>query len=144
MTYANTATGGIGVIAVWEDLSEYYQQQGIKIWVWKTGAEKDFGAQWRSPTQEENATIQASVDAIFQKLLTDIQNNRKNISPSNLKLIETGRVFSGVEAVNMGLADRIGNIIDGIQTAASVAGLWRFIIVSPGTDEKQKFLQAFL
>lgn len=144
IAYENTVTGGIGVIATWQDLSEYYQKQGIKIWVWKTGAEKDFGADWRSPTAEENATIQSQVNAIFDKLISDIQSNRHNISSSDLELIKTGQVFSGSEAVRMNLADRIGNIIDSITEVASITGLWKFIIVTPYMDDKEKFLQALL
>ena len=142
LTYENTVTGGIGVIATWQDLSEYYQKQGIKIWIWKTGTEKDFGADWRSPTQEENATIQSEVNAIFDKLISDIKNNRQNISSSDLELIKTGKVFSGSDAVKIGLADRISNIIESITEVASMTGLWRFIIATPYMDDKEKFLQA--
>ena len=56
-THRNTVTGAIGVLAVWMDYSEYYEKQGIKVWVWSTGKEKDFGAPWRPPTEEEKAKI---------------------------------------------------------------------------------------
>ena len=142
--HENSYTGGIGVIATWTDLSEYYQQQGIKIWVWKTGYEKDFGAEWRSPTEAENASISANVNSIFNILITDIKNNRPNLSSESIEAIIAGGVFTGGMAVQMGLVDNIGNIIDAIGAAASMAGLWKFIMVSSDMNEMEKFFRALL
>lgn len=145
-THENTITGGIGVIAVWVDLSEYYQKQGIRIWIWKTGEEKDFGAEWRSPTKAEIESIQSEIISLFQKLLDDIKSNRessgKPLSAGVIDQVKAGSVFSGGTAVQMGLADEIGNIINAIEKAASMTRLWRFIVVTPYMDEKQKFLEA--
>ena len=140
-THMNTITGGIGVISVWVDLSEYYEKEGIKIWVWQTGEEKDMGAEWRSPTQEENASIQAEVDALFMKLITDISVNR-NLSNDTVTDISTGAVFLGREAQALGLVDAIGNPLTAQAKAAAMAGLWRFITVSQDMSDAQKFLRA--
>lgn len=142
ITHENTITGGIGVIATWTDLSEHYEKEGIKIWIWNTGSEKDVGAEWRPPTQAENESIWAEVNYIFNKLINDIKTNRQNLSPSDIDVIKTGRVFLGDVAVQMGLVDQIGNIIDAVEKAASMKGLWKFILVTPYTDEKQRFLKA--
>jgi len=140
-TRENTITGSIGVISVWVDLSEYYERQGIKVWIWTTGEEKDFGAEWRSPTKEENASIRATVDALFAKLVTDIKTNR-GLSKEAVNIISSGAVFLGSSAVDMKLADNIGNIINAQDKAAEMARLWRFITVTQDMNEVQKFLKA--
>jgi len=143
--HGNTITGSIGVLAVWVDMSKYYKEQGINITVWTTGSEKDIGADWRGPTKEEYDRIRASVDAIFQKLLTDIWENRKNrpnFSQYTLNIVKTGATFSGDDAVKLGLADEVGNIINAVEKALEMRGMLKFIIVSPDMDERQKFLRA--
>lgn len=143
-THSNTVTGSIGVIAVWVDMSQYYKQQGINITVWKTGSEKDYGADWRSPTKAESDAINATVHAIFQMLLKDIKQNRPNLSQDALNEISTGDTFSGSYAIQLGLADKVGNIIDAMREAATRMEMWRSIVVFPDMDEKQKFLDALI
>jgi len=99
------------------------------------------GAEWRSPTQEENASIQAEVDALFMKLITDISVNR-NLSNDTVTDISTGAVFLGREAQALGLVDAIGNPLTAQAKAAAMAGLWRFITVSQDMSDAQKFLRA--
>jgi len=140
-TRENTITGGIGVITVWVDMSEYYEKQGINITVWTTGPEKDFGADWRPPTKEEYEQINATVQSIFQTLVTDIQQNR-NLSQDKLDLVKTGETFLGSDALILGLADEVGDIMNALEEATRRTGLWRFIMVTPYMDEWQKFFRA--
>ena len=140
-THGNTVTGSIGVIAVWVDMSQYYKNQGINITVWKTGSEKDFGADWRKVSKEDYDRINATVYSIFETLLTDIRLNR-NLSQDTINEVKTGATFSGSEAVQMGLADKVGDIINAVEEAVRRTGMWKFIIVSSDMDEKQKFLEA--
>lgn len=142
-THNNSVTGSIGVIAVWTDMSRYYKNQGINITVWTTGSEKDLGADYRPPTKEEYEAINATVHAIFQTLLTDITLNRQ-LSPATVNTIKTGATFSGSDAVQMGLADKVGDIIDAIAKAVITTKMWKFIIVYSDMDNKQRFLNALV
>ncbi len=142
-TRTYTVTGSIGVISVWVDMSGYYKQQGINITVWTTGTEKELGADWRGPTKEEYDEIDSTVNSIFQILLTNIQQNR-NLSKDTLDTIKTGAAFSGSDAVQLGLADKIGDLVDAVEEAVTRTGMLKFIIVSSYMDERQKFLKALL
>ena len=143
LTHSNTVTGGIGVIAVWVDMSKYYEEQGINITVWKTGPKKDIGADWRPPTEEEREMINSTVYSIFQILLNDIQQNR-NLSQDTLDIVSQGGTYSGSDAVELGLADEIGDIVNAVEEAIKRTGMWKFIIISPEMDDKQRFLKAIL
>lgn len=138
-TRSNTITGSIGVISVWVDMSQYYRQQGINITVWTTGSEKDFGADWRPPTEEEYSKISDAVNSTFNKIVNDIQFNR-HISENDLDLVKTGATFSGDEAVQMGLADGIGDIINAIEKVIAMTGMWKSILVTPYMTEREKYL----
>ena len=126
-THSNTITGSIGVIAIWVDRSEYYKQQGINITVWATGSEKDMGADWRPPTKEESEIINSTVYSIYQTLLTDIQRNR-NLSQDTLDIVKTAATFSGTDAVQLHLADKVGDIIDAMEEAVRRTELWLSLI----------------
>ena len=141
LTHSNTITGSIGVIAVWVDMSGYYAQQGINITVWTTGSEKDMGADWRPPTTQEREMINSTVYSIYHTLLTDIQQNR-NLSQEVLEIIKTGGTFSGSDAVELNLADAIGDIPSALVEAIRMKRLWKFIIVSSDMDDKHRFLTA--
>ncbi|MGP3667060.1 MAG: signal peptide peptidase SppA [Candidatus Bathyarchaeota archaeon] len=141
ITYNNTITGGIGVLAIWVDLTKYYEQQGIKIWVWSTGEGKDFGAPWRSPTEEEKASIQAEVNKIYNKIVEDIKKNR-NLTSEAVEDIKTGRIVYGYEAVKIGLADKVGNINTAIDDAAKISGLTLYMVVPSTMDSNTRFLRA--
>jgi protease-4 len=143
LTHRNTVTGGIGVIAIWVDLTKYYEKQGIKIWVWSTGKEKDFGAPWRSPTEEEKAKIESEVKRLSRIVLDDIQENR-DLEPEIIKEIETGKIIYGYEAVEMGLADRIGDFHSALELVANMTKLWKYLIVTPDLDSRQRFFKALI
>jgi len=141
ITYNNTITGSIGVLAVWVDLTKYYEKQGIKVWVWSTSKEKEFGAPWRSPTEEEKAAIQDEVNKIFEKIVGDIKENR-NLSSEVLEELKSGKVFYGWEAVKLGLADEVGDMKKALDEASTMAGLTFHIVVSSTMNPKQRFLRA--
>jgi protease-4 len=141
--HENTLTGGIGVLSVWVDMSEYYNQTGIKIWHWQNEEAilKDLGAEWRSPTEEEQEMIQNEVNTIAKKILNDIKINR-GLSDDVLEEVATGNVFLGSDAIRLGLVDDLGNIITSIEKAAHMVGLWKFIVVTPEMTYRERLLSA--
>jgi protease-4 len=143
--HENTLTGGIGVLSVWVDMSEYYNQTGIKIWHWQNeeATLKDFGAEWRSPTEEEQDMIQNEVNMIAKKILHDIQINR-DLSEDLIQIIATGDVFLGSYAMELGLVDEIGNIYISLEKAAQMVGLWKFMVCTPEMTDRERFLSALL
>lgn len=143
-THKNTVTGAIGVLAVWMDYSEYYEKQGIKVWVWSTGKEKDFGAPWRPPTEEEKTKIQAEVDRVFNKILEGIKRNRETLNFEVFQELKTGKTFLGDEAVKLGLADEVGDLYKAIEDMAELCKLKKplYLVVPADMDYRLRFLHA--
>lgn len=119
--YDYTATGGLGVIAIWVSYENYYKERGIKWYVWKSGEMKDIGAEYRGPTPEENEYLQELVDAYMDELMNRILMNRPGIL--DLENLRKGEVYFGIDALDKGLIDEIGSLKDAEEKAAALADL---------------------
>jgi protease-4 len=128
--YDYTATGGLGVIAVWVSYENYLEKEGIKYYVWKTGEMKDLGAEYRGPTEEENRYLQELVENYMSELLSRIRANRPRIQ--GVEELEEGTVYYGKDALNYGLVDGLGDLEDAERKAASLAGLKEYKLVTLG------------
>ena len=127
LAHANTITGSIGVISVWEDYSKWLENEGIAFHVWKSGQAKDLYEPWRSPTQEENETIQREIDKIYEELITDIARGRPNMTVEDVRMVANGSVYTGLEALEKGLVDGIGDYSSSIKKVASRVKARRYI-----------------
>jgi protease-4 len=114
--------GSIGVISVRPLAQDLMRRLGLDVAVTKSGRLKDMGAPWRRPTEEEEAKESALVDEYFNLFLDRIEQGRRMKRERVLELA-TGEVFSGRQAVDVGLADAIGNLQDAIELAAKTAGV---------------------
>ena len=127
MAHANTITGSIGVISVWEDYSVYLENEGIKFHVWKSGEAKDLYEPWRSPTAEENETIQKNLDEIYDVLVEDIARGRPNLTVEETRMVANGSIYTGIEALELGLVDELGDYRLAVKRATSRVGLNRYL-----------------
>ena len=114
--------GSIGVISFRPLAEEFLRRYGLAVNVSKSGELKDAGAFWRQPTDREREKEQALVDEYFGLFLERIEAGRK-IDPARLRELATGEVFTGRRAVEVGLADRVGNLDDALEAAAQAAGV---------------------
>jgi ClpP class serine protease len=127
MAHGNTITGSIGVISVWEDYSTWLENEGIAFHVWKSGAAKDLYEPWRSPTQEENETIQREIDRLYNILIEDIARGRGNLTVEDVRKVSNGSTYLGYEALEVGLIDEIGDSALAIKKVARRTGLGTYL-----------------
>jgi len=118
----DTNTGSIGVIWVFTDLSQYYEDEGISYWVAKSGDLKDMGASWRNLSEEEKAHATTIVTQMFDRFIDVIVQGR-NLSDEFVRDISDGRLYTGENALSMGLIDGYDNLYGTIERAAENAGL---------------------
>ena len=114
--------GSIGVISVRPLAEDLLARAGLGVAVTKSGRLKDMGAFWRRPTDEEERKEQAMVEEYFSLFLERIEEGR-SIDPKRLRKLATGEIFSGRQAVELGLADRTGGLDDALALAAARAGV---------------------
>lgn len=116
-----TLTGSIGIFGMFPDPSELITQKiGVKFDVVKTNALGDFGSMGRPVSPEEGALIQAHVERGYELFTGRVAMGRK-MKQDDVKAIAEGRVWSGEQALKLGLVDKLGNLDDAIEAAAKLA-----------------------
>ncbi len=128
--YANpaTMTGSIGVISQFMNYQELFRKVGLDEATIKSGKFKDAGNPSRKLTPEERALFQRMIGVIYQQFVDDIVAGRKNATGGKLtreKLLKLadGRVYTGTQARDVMLVDKIGGLYDAVQDAGATAGL---------------------
>lgn len=117
-----TVTAGLGVIAVWVSYENKLEMEGIDYYVWKSGGNKDLGAEYRPPTEEESAHMQDLVDNLMLDMVTRIKTNRPEVTDTIDELMDGSTVY-GSDALHYKLVDEIGFYEDAVEKAAELAGL---------------------
>jgi protease-4 len=80
------------------------------------------GAPWRDDTDEERGREQQLVDAFYDRFVERVADGRK-LDRERVLELATGEVWLGSQAVELGLADAIGDMDDAIEAAAKLAGV---------------------
>jgi protease-4 len=119
---AGTITGSIGVIMGFANLREILQKIGLVPVVVKSGQYKDIGSPAREMTEEERTLLQNLVDSVHGQFVRDISVGRK-MDAAKVAEVADGRIFTGEEAMRLGLVDRIGNLEDAIERAGRRGGI---------------------
>lgn len=113
--------GSIGVIFETFNLEGTMQKLGVKAENYKSAAHKDIGSWFREPTDDEKQIMQSLVDEYYTRFKSIVTSNRPAIRPIDLPTLTDGRVFSGENAVQLGLVDKTGLLDDAIQLAKDLA-----------------------
>jgi protease-4 len=91
-------------------------------------------------TDEERALIQAEVDDIYDLFLSRVAEGRK-MSKERVNIIARGRVWTGTDALSIGLVDQLGGINDAINYAAKEAGISKKKVLYYPHRKMDKFLE---
>lgn len=122
MANPGTMTGSIGVIVKFPNLEGLFEKIGYKSEVIKSGPLKDTGASNRPLTEDERNVMQGLIDNVYSQFVRDIAAARSLPAETILELAD-GRIYSGEQAVELGLIDQLGNFTDAITIAAEMGGL---------------------
>ncbi len=118
----NTLTGSIGVIGVFFNYEELAATHGVNFDTVKTTEHADLMGQFRAKTDREMDLVQRQVDMVYNSFLTKVSEGR-GLELSAVAKIAEGRIWSGVDALELGLVDELGGLSDAVAFAGSEAGL---------------------
>lgn len=125
----NTITGSIGVFAIIPNMKKFFNNKlGITFDEVKTGKFSEISIT-RPLSDDERLLLQAEVNNIYKTFTQKVANGR-NKTPEFIDNIGQGRVWTGAEAIKIGLVDRLGNIEDAVKSAAKKAGLKEYKLVT--------------
>jgi protease-4 len=117
-----TLTGSIGVIFEFPTVVQLLDKIGVRHHVYKSGELKDIGIWSREPTEVEEALLDGIIADVYEQFVTAVTEGR-SLPRSEVIALADGRVFSGRQAYEAGLVDRLGDLHDSVLLAARMGGL---------------------
>jgi len=118
----STITGSIGVFGLGLNLKKLANDHGITFDSIQTGALANLGTLSRPMTPEERAVLQNLIDYFYDGFLERVARCR-NLTTNRVDEIAQGRVWSGADALKIGLVDELGGLEQAIAAAAKEAKL---------------------
>jgi protease-4 len=119
-----TLTGSIGVIMQFIKMEGLYEKVGLEQQVVKSGRFKDTGSPVRDLTAEERALLQATIDDVHNQFVNAIfEGRQEHLTREEIVALADGRIFSGQQALEHKLVDRLGNLPDAIELAGTLGGI---------------------
>ena len=123
-----TLTGSIGIFGMIPDFSELLTQKlGLSFDVVKTNALSDFGSAGRPFNETECRLMQAYINRGYEIFTGRVAKGR-GLAQDSVKAIAEGRVWTGEQALKIGLVDKMGNVDDAIKAAAKLAKVEKYTI----------------
>ena len=102
-------TGSIGVVSSYLEFSGFMEKYGIGYERLVAGKYKDLGVPYKKLSTEEEQKMQMMLDKIHDFFIEEVSVNRK-LEKSKVTKLATGEVFLGIEAVELGLVDQLGDL----------------------------------
>jgi protease-4 len=118
----NSLLGSIGVISAGPRVPELLGKLGVRVQEIRAGRLKGAGSPWREDTEEEAAKERELVDAYYEAFVGRVAEGRR-ISADRARELATGEVWTGAKALELGLADELGDLDRAIEVAAKMAGV---------------------
>ena len=143
-TCKSTAIGSIGTAMQITDYSDLLEKLGVKIEDIVSSSSKDSSYGTRALTAEERKEYQHQVDQINQMFISYVAQGR-GMTTAQVNKLATGMSFTGVDAVENGLADAIGTFTDAQNKAAELAGIgssFDVVYLDQSTSDFQSVLDA--
>lgn len=138
----NTITGSIGAFGIIPEMQEFFNDKmGITFDVVKTNEHSDLGTLSRPFDEAELALIQGYLDQVYTEFVEKVADGRGK-SYEYIDSIGRGRVWTGQDALEIGLVDEMGDLQAAIDYAAEMAELDKYEILElpKQKDPFEKFI----
>lgn len=138
----NTITGSIGVFGVIPNMQRFFKDKlGVTFDNVSTASNGDGISITEPLDQREQQVMQQSIERIYNQFKQRVAQGRKK-DVNYIDSIAQGRVWSGSDALQIGLVDRIGTLEDAIAAAASKAKLDKYSLLE--YPESEGFMKQLL
>jgi protease-4 len=125
-----TLTGSIGVISEFIYIQGLLDKLGLQMEIIKAGEHKDMGL--RPMTDEERQIMQTITDDLYGQFVVAVAKGR-NLTQETVRKLATGQIYTGDQALQLGLVDELGDREEAIELAAKLAGVTTPIVEEYGT-----------
>jgi protease-4 len=118
----STITGSIGVIMQQTVVEDLMKKIGVEANAIKSGPLKDTGTPFRKMRDDERKYLQGVIDSIYEQFVNDVAEGRQ-MPVDRVKQLADGRIYTGLQAKQMGLIDDIGTFYDVVDEMQKVLGI---------------------
>lgn len=122
MANPGTITGSIGVILRGNNLERLLEKIGVSFKVIKSGPYKDILSFDRQLTLPEETILQELIDVSYGQFVQTVAEAR-DLDVETVKTFADGRIFTGEQALKLGVIDRLGTEEDARCWTAEMVGL---------------------
>jgi protease-4 len=117
-----TLTGSVGVISEFLQVKDALDKLGIGVKTIKAGKLKDAGSPMRAMNDDDQKYFQALMDDVHRQFIDVVARERK-MDVEKVRELADGRVFTGEQALQLGLVDTLGTFEDAVRIAAVKVGI---------------------
>ncbi|MBZ0191549.1 MAG: signal peptide peptidase SppA [Candidatus Kuenenia stuttgartiensis] len=128
VAHPTTITGSIGVIMPLINISEFINRHGVVDNSIASGDMKEIGSPLKQMTEEETEILQNIINEMYMQFVEVVSIGR-NLDVEEVKKIADGRIYTGKQALEAGLVDKIGYLEDAIGMAKKASGIDEATIV---------------
>src|SRR5215204_2783521 len=111
-----TVTGSIGVLSIRPVAGGLYERIGVHPAAVERGARAGLLDLSRRPTPDELRVLQGQIGFIYDEFKNRVSRGR-SVAVTDLEGIAAGRVWTGAEALDLGLADEVGGFAEALRKA---------------------------
>jgi protease-4 len=104
----NSITGSVGVILQWAEFSQLLQNWGINFQEVRSGELKAVPSPFK-PTDPATRALVEEIVAESRDWFVGLVAQRRALRAADIEQIKTGRIYSGRQALSIGLVDEIGD-----------------------------------
>lgn len=140
-----TLTGSIGVWGLIPNFSDSMNRLGVYSDGVGTTVLADAMHPERPMTPQAQQIIQSSVEHIYNEFITLVATARNSTS-ENIHKIAQGRVWSGQNALELGLVDKLGSLTDLVQSIAKKRDLHNYAVklIEPELTVEEKLIRSIM
>ncbi len=129
LVHPTSVTGSIGVIVQLFSIHGTLQWMRIDTKAITSGKYKDLASPLKPLSDEDVAILRGMVEEFYERFVAVVDAGRPGLSAEQVRELADGRIFTGTEAVDNGLADAVGYVPDAVAAAKKAAGVSRARIV---------------
>ena len=122
VAHPETITGSIGVFGMLPNVEKFALEHGVRSESVSTSELAGWDSLMRRKTAAQLERVQLHVDDIYERFLVLVADGRQ-LDKSKVAEIAQGRVWSGVQAKELGLVDELGGLDEAIELARTAAEL---------------------
>lgn len=117
-----TITGSIGVLGIFQSAWSMFNRMDYELAEMKRGARSTLGAPHRPLSGEDRAFFQNYINDFYSIFVDRVAQTRR-IPAEQVRKIAEGRIYTGRQALEIGLVDELGGVADAIESARTLANI---------------------